>query len=229
MKYFLLILTITLSFSIYSQEDKTIKIGTQTWMSENLNVTTFKNGDIIKEAKTLLEWEKYCKQKKPAWCYYKFNPLNGKKYGKLYNLYVIKEKREIAPKGWRVPTYVDFEKLENTIKIDSTTEIKQGIFNYYKTAGFQLKAKKGWNKFEGQDGNGNDKFGFNALPGGRIDFEFSGMGEEIYYWTTTNTEDFNYHISNGWFGSNISGSVWESRIFCCKDNFGFYIRCIKDN
>lgn len=227
MKYFLLILALALSFNIYSQEDKTIKIGTQIWMSENLNVTTFKNGDVIKEAKTLLEWEKYCKQKKPAWCYYKFNPLNGNKYGKLYNLFVIKDARGIAPNGWRVPSNLDFVKLENTIKIDSTNEVKQDIYNYYKTCGFQLKAKKGWDKFKGQDGNGSDKFGFNALPGGYIDTDFSGMGEEIYYWSTT-TEDFNYHLSNGWFGSEINGNVSESSEFCCRDNFGFYIRCIKE-
>lgn len=47
----------------------TIKIGKQQWMTENLNVETFKNGDIIPEAKTSEEWEKAYKQGKPAWCF----------------------------------------------------------------------------------------------------------------------------------------------------------------
>ena len=37
---------------------KTVVIGSQTWMSENLNVSTFRNGDPIPEAKTNEEWKK---------------------------------------------------------------------------------------------------------------------------------------------------------------------------
>ena len=68
-----------------SSDTKKIEIGNQNWMSKNLDVTTFRNGEVIKEVKTYLEWKKNCKAGKPVWCYYKFNTFNGNKYGKIYN------------------------------------------------------------------------------------------------------------------------------------------------
>jgi len=59
---------------------KTVKIGTQVWMAENLNVERFKNGDIIPESKTNEEW---ASATGPAWCYYNNDSVNGKQNGKL--------------------------------------------------------------------------------------------------------------------------------------------------
>ena len=60
-----------------------VKIGKQIWSKQNLNVSTFKNGDVIKEAKTKEEWVEAYQKKIPAWCYYDNSEENGKKYGKL--------------------------------------------------------------------------------------------------------------------------------------------------
>jgi hypothetical protein len=49
-----------------SNDINTIEIGTQKWMSKNLNVATFRNGDVIKEVKTYLDWKKNCKEGKPS-------------------------------------------------------------------------------------------------------------------------------------------------------------------
>jgi hypothetical protein len=49
---------------------KTVTIGNQVWMAENLNVSTFRNGDPIPEVKTDKEWERAGENGKPAWCYY---------------------------------------------------------------------------------------------------------------------------------------------------------------
>jgi uncharacterized protein (TIGR02145 family) len=64
---------------------KTVVIGTQTWMAENLNVSTFRNGDPIPEAKSNEEWIAAGENKQPAWCYYNNDADNGRIYGKLYN------------------------------------------------------------------------------------------------------------------------------------------------
>jgi uncharacterized protein (TIGR02145 family) len=224
-----------------SSDIKTVEIGTQKWMSKNLNVANFRNGDVIKEVKTYLEWKKNCKAGKPVWCYYKFNVLNGEKYGKLYNWFAVNDPRGIAPEGFKIPSNTDFETLENAIRINPFSEIKENEYNSPKTIGFQLKSKFGWKEFKGQNGNGNDKFGFNALPGGYVwlcnistkkgvyleGIDFVGAGDEIYFWTN-NPENSNYHLCNGWFGSEIYGNVPESSQFCCRDDFGFYIRCIKE-
>jgi uncharacterized protein (TIGR02145 family) len=80
-----------------------IKIGTQTWAKKNLNVSTFKNGEVIPEAKTIEEWVKAGDDKKPAWCYYNNDPANDSIYGKLYNWYAVNDIRGLAPKGWHIP------------------------------------------------------------------------------------------------------------------------------
>jgi hypothetical protein len=69
---------------------------------ENLNVSNFRNGDEIFEARTNDEW-RYCAIKQmPAWCYFENNPDNDKTLGKLYNAFCIIDKREIAPIGWEI-------------------------------------------------------------------------------------------------------------------------------
>jgi hypothetical protein len=56
---------------------KSVKIGNSEWMVENLNVSTFQNGDEIPEAQTKDDWVYLCKQGLPAWCYYKNDTANG--------------------------------------------------------------------------------------------------------------------------------------------------------
>lgn len=82
---------------------KTVKIGDQIWMAENLNVEKFRNYETIPEAKTKSEWEEAGENKQPAWCYYDNDPVNGAKYGKLYNWYAVIDPRGLAPSGWHIP------------------------------------------------------------------------------------------------------------------------------
>ena len=91
---------------------KTVTIGTQIWMKENLNVSTFRNGDPIPEAKTAEEWQAAGEAKQPAWCYYDNDSKNGVKYGKLYNWYAVNDSRGLAPVGWHVPDNDEWEVLE---------------------------------------------------------------------------------------------------------------------
>jgi len=87
---------------------KTVVIGTQTWMAENLNVDRFRNGDLIAHAKTDEEWQKAKDNKQPAWCYYNNDPELGERYGKLYNWYAVNDSRGLAPKGWHISTKYDW-------------------------------------------------------------------------------------------------------------------------
>ena len=83
---------------------KTVTIGTQVWMKENLNVSVFKNGVAIPEVKDNAAWEKAGENKQPAWCYYGNDPKNGAKYGKLYNWYAAIDNNGLCPQGWHVPS-----------------------------------------------------------------------------------------------------------------------------
>jgi len=81
-----------------------VVIGSQTWMAENLNVSHFLNGDPIPHVQTNEEWLKAAENRRPAWCYYNNDPVNGKKYGKLYNWFAVNDSRGLAPPGWHIPT-----------------------------------------------------------------------------------------------------------------------------
>jgi uncharacterized protein (TIGR02145 family) len=126
---------------------QTIKIGTQIWMAENLNVSTFLNGDPISEAKTDEEWKKAGVAKKPAWCYLN-NDSNNIKYGKLYNWYAVQDARGLAPKGWHVSGEADWQKMINYLGGNERAPAK-------------LKAGNGWTI----DILSNNESGFAGLPG----------------------------------------------------------------
>lgn len=150
---------------------KSAKIGTQVWMVENLNVDKFRNGDLIPEAKTDDEWAKAGEEGKPAWCYYENNPENGRKYGKLYNGYAVKDERGLAPKGWHIPTIAEFMALTIVVKdnISSLIAVGQG---------------------EGRWA-GTNTSGFSALLAGERtivsegNFNFRCLGSGTFFWSTT--------------------------------------------
>ena len=76
-----------------------VKIGNQTWMKKNLDVSKFRNGDIVPEVRSQEEWSNAALENKPAWCYYNNDQANGVKYGKLYNWYAVNDPRGLAPEG----------------------------------------------------------------------------------------------------------------------------------
>lgn len=157
------------------QEDKidtdTAKIGTQIWMSVNLDVDHFRNGDSIPQARSEEAWKTANLMKQPAWCYYENNPENKKKFGKLYNWYAVGDKRGLAPEGWRIPSNADWTKLTRTL---GSVDI----------AGIRLKSTSGW-----KNGNGNNISRFTALPGGYRTTEGSFKNlETLGQWWSTSGE-----------------------------------------
>lgn len=152
-----------------SRDQERLKIGNQFWMSKNLNVSTFKNGDSIPQAKTEAEWKKAGDNRKPAWCYYNNDPYYDSIYGKLYNWYAVHDPRGLAPNGWRIPDDEDWNVLENTLGGHS--------------AGKKLKSTTGWLR----DGNGSNSSGFAGFPGGfRVkNGKFYFIGVVGLWWSST--------------------------------------------
>jgi hypothetical protein len=89
---------------------ETVVIGTQEWTVKNLNVSRYRNGDIIPEVKDPREWENLATG---AWCYYNNDPKNGAIYGKLYNWYAVNDPRGLAPKGFHIPTETELEMVKD--------------------------------------------------------------------------------------------------------------------
>jgi len=183
---------------------KSVKIGIQTWMSVNLNVSTFRNGDPIPQAKTDEEWKKAGDNEQPAWCYYDNDPANGAKYGKLYNWYAVNDKRGLAPVGYHVPSDAEWTKLENYLGDD---------------AGKQMKSTSGW-----EDNNGTNSTGFSGLPGGLRDHvgSFDGIGGDGGWWSST--EDSTYVA---WFRFLYydDGDVYR---YDDGKRSGYSVRCLRD-
>ncbi len=85
-----------------------ITIGKQVWMAENLATDRYRNGDPIRHAKSVEEWNDAISKQEGAWCDYGNEPDGGR----LYNWFAVADPRGLAPEGWRVPTDADWRKLE---------------------------------------------------------------------------------------------------------------------
>jgi len=175
----------------------------QIWMSKNLDVDKFQNGDLIIESKTKEDWVRACENHKPTWSNFENEKANGRKYGKLYNWYVITDPRGISPKGWHIPNSVEWIKL-----IDFMGGMEKG--------GKRMRKKEFKNRNEIQ-------FGFCAEAGGYRDTtgNFVGLGYYRNWWVldTNSTE-----------APIISMSPDKNSIFMnsVPTGMGIAIRCIKD-
>lgn len=197
---------------------RTVKIGDQWWMAENLNVTSFNSGMKIEQIEDKEEWKS---TDKPAYSVY--NNISGP--GLLYNFHVINATDEIAPEGWRVPTDEDWKKLEEYLgmPIDELDEI-----NWRGTdQGDQLKIKStntsGWISYDGVWGTNTT--GFSAIGGScRVfngEWGIPSTSHSGYWWTST------IHNGNGFYRYL---DYKKSGIFryAAHPNYGFSIRCIKN-
>ena len=187
--------------------NKSVKIGTQTWMAENLNISTFRNGDLIPEAKTNEEWVRAGINKQPAWCYYDNEFANGTKYRKLYNWYAVNDSRGLAPDGWHVPSDKEW-----TMLLD--------YMGSKDTPGKKMKSTNGWK----DGGNGTNSSGFSALPGGyRKSYgPFVNAGGYAFWWTSSEySGNYSWFFNLGYFVGNVL-KEYDSK------GGGLSVRCIKD-
>jgi uncharacterized protein (TIGR02145 family) len=157
---------------------RTIQIGNQWWLAENLNVSRYANGDSIPEVQNPEEWVALTTG---AWCFYDNDPRNGEKYGKLYNWYAVNDPRGLAPDGWHVPTEEEWVELEVGLGMNPPVGDTEGWSGT--TQGTRLKSSGGW---EG-NGNGTDSVGFSALPAGfrGLEGSFYQMGNMTSFWSSS--------------------------------------------
>ena len=212
---------------------KTVKIGKQEWMAENLNVSHFRNGDPIPEAKTNEEWEIAGKKGSPTWCYYKNDAENRKPYGKLYNLfatwfnyknnaknrktygklynwYAVNDLRGLAPYDWHVPGDNEWTKLTDHLGGEVA-------------AGGKLK-ETGKTHWESPNERATNETDFTALPGGTrfSDGSFLNIGNYGYWWSSAEDNDeYAWFRSMYYFRSNVYRNT-------CYKETGCSVRCVRD-
>ncbi len=149
---------------------RTIVIGKQEWMADNLNSSIYRNGDLIENIQTKNAWEN---TNSGAWVHYMFNKKNENPFGKLYNGYAVIDDRKLCPEGWRIPTKSDWIELR---------EFNGGMNDRLRSPDYY--------KYDFTINDSTNITGFSMLPGGG---PFERLGEiEIQtffftYWTNTST------------------------------------------
>ncbi len=184
---------------------KTVKIGNQVWMAENLRylpnvygryaiaVSSARNyvygyeGTNVDDAKAT---------------------ENYKTYGVLYNWMGAKA---ACPPGWHLPTAEEWAELTAYLGGDTG-------------AGGILK-EKGTQHWNSPNTGATNKVDFAALPGGMLSettFSFAYLGATGFWWTASDDSDFHYYYI--YIHDNdkalIRGYVNKSRVFS--------VRCVKD-
>ena len=212
---------------------KTVKIGNQVWMAENLKVTHYRNGDPIQTPKDYYEWRSSIIINSGAqYCVYQ-NKVNAKniiaEFGYLYNWEAVNCEWGLAPNGWHIPTDNEWQKLVDYL---GGNEI----------AGGKLKEKETF----GSDGlwhtpntGATNESGFSARPagyrkGGHASENWAGKYEKIpskyyygaftecHFWTSTKYID-GVAISRRL--RNNTSAVTRHKWYISE---GYSVRCIKD-
>jgi len=144
-----------------------------------------------------------------SWCYNDSSSYCGK-YGRLYDWEAAKT---VCPAGYRLPTDAEWVALVT-------------FAGGWSAGGVKLKKESGWNAFQDRNGNGTDKYGFSALPGGSrsIDGKYSTAGYFGYWWTATEYTIGNaYNIAMGYRDDEDAASHGYGEV-----RVGFSVRCVTD-
>ncbi len=198
---------------------KTVKIGNQEWMAENLKVTHYRNGEAIPNIKLNSKWKS---TKIGAYCSYKNEDKNAKKFGYLYNWYAIADSRNIAPEGWHVPTDEDWIDLAIYLGMNPTEA--EGTHIRGTDEGGMLK-ESGIMNWKKPNTGASNQSGFSALPGGWRGTgrgRFVGLHKSTYFWSSSEMNP-----KNIWVHSLYSDKSEIFRSFITKGK-GFSVRCIRD-
>ncbi len=205
---------------IDGNEYKTVKIGNQWWMAENLRVTRYRNGDSIRHVADDNLWKDLTEG---AYAEYDHAGLNIIPYGRLYNWYAVNDSRGVAPEGWRVATDEDWKELEAYIGIPKD---QLNVYQWRGTdEGDKLK-EAGTLHWVAPNAGATNEFGFSARPNGYRDYGgFRGLAYQAYFWTST--EYVGGTSTYGWARSLFYSYATISRVYYQK-TLGIGIRCVKD-
>lgn len=217
----------------------TIKINNQEWMQSNLNVSHFNNGDVIPQVQDEYEW---INTTSPAWCYYENETQNGTEYGKLYNYYAVSDSRGLAPNGWKIPSFSDWQTL-----INFTDDLRGNAHTWaFNAAGLMQEGSSHWSATNTISTNSS---GFTALPGGYRGYAsnnnapvratYSYLNNYASFWMSDNLDALDLYDNSGSIQglvgyainikdeANSTGPSNTGRIYISRKISGYSIRCIK--
>jgi uncharacterized protein (TIGR02145 family) len=187
--------------------DKSVTIGTQVWMAENLKTTKYSNGDTIGTTTLDISNESAPKYQ---WAYDGDENKVGT-YGRLYTWYAVTDSRNVCPAGWHVPTDSDWVALITFLGGEDI-------------AGGKLK-ETGTTHWLTPNTEATNERNFTALPGGYRYFAatFGYLGNRGFWWSSTE-----HSASQGYFLTMSSLFGFVNRDGTNKQ-YGFSVRCLKNS
>lgn len=199
---------------------KTVTIGSQHWMAENLKTKHYADGTSIPNVTDETAWKGLTVENK-AWCYYDNTTTNGDKYGALYTWAAAVNSptpstgtvQGACPNGWHIASESEWDKLETYIKNDGLEDKEAEA----------LRSTTGWYEVMGLKMNGTDNYGFNGISSGNrySDGTFDNLGDNLDIWLDAET----------------SSKEADAMCLGCADHMypvdrvkqsGRSVRCIKD-
>lgn len=205
---------------------KTIYMGEQEWMAENLKTTRYNDGTPIERvASGKQNWsDKSC----GAYTWYANNQANKDLYGALYNWHAVNNKKGLCPMGWRIPGIEDLADLlrflgeenqeNNAYKLKSCRQVDSPLHSKCAT-----HEQPRWDFHDKH--YGVDIHGFNGLGAGKKkpDGAFESLGETAYWWLSNKSRIGNL----SWFFSMNHESSQVSRNII-EPAYGYSVRCVRD-
>jgi uncharacterized protein (TIGR02145 family) len=197
---------------------KTIQIGTQEWMAENLQTTKYNDGNSIPNVPDIIEWSNLSTG---AYCWYNNDAAAYKAaYGALYNWFAVNTDK-LCPTNWHIPSDEEWTVLITYLGGESI-------------AGGKLM-ETGTTHWLHPDHKATNITGFTGLPGGfrytddgfgHADYPFDALGFWGFWWSASeysNIDAWIFYIS--FYDSSLPAS---SDLTTIIKNGGMSVRCVKD-
>ncbi len=204
---------------------KTVKIGKQIWMAENLKCSHYKNGDQVLISKNHRQCSQHLLYGESAVYISKDDSSEYQKYGLLYSPKIMLDARAIAPEGWHIPRLDDWKEL---VTYSGGEDV----------AGRKLKSVEGWKREKNQprtygykicEFGGTNDFGFSSLPSGKMDSSYQNaidVGMYAHYWAAEEqrvSNDISWYgfVNLNYYNGNINMGVTYTSCYRA-------IRCVKN-
>lgn len=189
---------------------KTITIGTQIWMAENLRTTHYRDGSAIPSITDNTAW---ITQTTGTYCWYDNDATAYKAtYGALYNWYTVVDSRNLCPTGWHIPTNAEWTQLTDYLSDNAGGKLKE----------------TGTTHWVSPNTGATNETGFTALPSGRrvVDGSYMYIGSDCDWWSTTESNAGSYSTDAfQWNVNNYSSTAYR---YVANKEAGLSVRCIRD-
>lgn len=204
---------------------KTIKIGSQVWMADNLKTTRYNNGTHVPKQTDDILWAGLAS---PSYCWFSNDSTsNSKLYGALYNYFVVADTNSlnICPIGWDIPNEVEWFQLKNYL-----TATGYGFQGSGTDIGKSVAASFSWipagtsGKISFDIGTNNGS-GFSGIPSGARDQNgvFTSFGLLVAWWSSIESSNSTFAKNHFLFHTNDDFKVTDT-----NKKFGYSVRCLKD-